>query len=113
MSLCYACSQELPHDLWRFDIESARLFTDGREIKLSARQAAILGVLLKRLGKPVHRDTIIMLIWGDGDLESPNNSLSTEISKLRELVRWTRLYIETHGSFGYSATIKPYHPPKP
>lgn len=102
---CPTCGQPLPESVYRFDIETATLVIDGRAFTLSARKAAIMGLLLKNLGKPVHRDRLIIAMYGDDEPGDAQNNLEVHLVGVRKMLNGTRLRITNHYGFGYSITL--------
>jgi two-component system response regulator TctD len=105
VTACPTCGQSFPENIWRFDVEHATLLIDGRAFKLSPRKAAILGLLLKHFGRPVHRDSFIMAIYGDDEPADAENCLEVHLVAIRRMLRGTRLRLNTHFGFGYSITL--------
>ncbi len=65
---------------WHFDIGRLNLSTeDGREVSLSAAEAALLQTLLKRPNKILTREQLI----GERDLDPFDRSIDVRISRLR------------------------------
>lgn len=65
---------------WHFDIGRLNLCTeDGREVSLSAAEAALLQTLLKRPNKILTREQLI----GERDLDPFDRSIDVRISRLR------------------------------
>ena len=56
--------------------------TDGREIALSAREAALLGHLAARLGEDVPRDELRREVWGHGH-DSLSRAVDQTVKRLR------------------------------
>jgi DNA-binding response OmpR family regulator len=107
MSACPCCGQGLPDDLWRYDIASAQLLIAGQAIYFSAKQAVIIGLLLKHFGKPVHRDTLIMGMYDDGDEpEDALNNLDVNLCHIRRKLRPTPMIVRNHHRFGYSIVLR-------
>src|SRR5688572_29109340 len=48
---------------FRFEPESARLWSGKREIKLTPKAAGVLGMLIERAGEPVSKDELYGRVW--------------------------------------------------
>ncbi|HEX2113146.1 MAG TPA: winged helix-turn-helix domain-containing protein, partial [Alphaproteobacteria bacterium] len=94
-------------DIWRFDVDTAVLLVDGRAIHLTVREAAIAGLLLKHIGKPIHRDRLIIAMYGDDEPGGPDKALEVHVCHIRRKLRDTRLRIVPQYGFGYAITIGP------
>lgn len=107
MPCCPTCGQAFPSDFWRFDIESATLLVDGLSLHLSPRKAAIMGLLLKNIGKPVHRDRLIMAMYdGREEPEDAQSNLEVQLCGLRKILNGSRLRVSRVFGFGYAITLK-------
>ena len=80
-----------------------RVLVRGREAPLTAREFAILEVLLRHRGRPVSRADILQAVWGE-ESDSAESSLEVLIGRMRR--KLSPLGgdgpIETHRGFGYS-----------
>ncbi len=59
--------RELAHRDLRLDPSALRAVRGGREIALTARESALLEVLLREVGKTVTRAQALRVVWGEGD----------------------------------------------
>jgi adenylate cyclase len=87
---------------FRFEPESARLWSGKREIKLTPKAAGVLALLLARAGEPVTKDELFGAVWR-GTVVS-DDALVTCIQELRKALRDDSkqpLYIETRHRLGY------------
>jgi len=64
------------------DPQAHRVTRAGREIELSAREFAILQLLLERTGRVVSRYTILDEVW-DGDTDLRSNVIDVHVASLR------------------------------
>ena len=82
------------------DIESRRATLDGVPLELTAREWAVLEVLMKRLDKVVPKEHILQAIstWDD-DLTL--NAIEVYVSRLRVKLEPANIHIRTIRGFGY------------
>jgi two-component system, OmpR family, response regulator len=80
-----------------------RVRAGGRNVPLTAREFAILEILLRNRGRPVSRSTILLSVWGEEN-ESANASLEVLIARLRRKLAQGggEGPIRTHRGFGYA-----------
>ena len=80
-----------------------RVLVQGREAPLTAREFAILEVLLRHRGRPVSRADILQAVWGE-ESDSAESSLEVLIGRMRRKLspQGSDGPIETHRGFGYS-----------
>jgi len=87
---------------FRFEPESARLWSGKREIKLTPKAARVLAVLIGRAGEPVSKDELFGEVWR-GTVVS-DDALVTCIQELRKALgddAKKPKYIETRHRRGY------------
>lgn len=84
-------------------IADRQVRSKGRDVPLTAREFAILEVLLRRRGHVVPRPDILEAIWGEAS-ESAAASLEVLIGRLRRKLSpgGGEALIRTHRGFGYS-----------
>src|SRR5215475_11995509 len=86
----------------RFDVDSGRLWSGTREIRLTPKATAVLKVLLMHAGEPVTKDDLFASVWGDTVVS--DDALTTCIQELRKAladnVKQPR-FIETRHRRGY------------
>jgi len=82
------------------DVESRRATLDGEPLDLTAREWAVLEVLLKRIDKVVPKEHILQAIstWDD-DLTL--NAIEVYVSRLRAKLEPASIHIRTVRGFGY------------
>jgi DNA-binding winged helix-turn-helix (wHTH) protein len=89
-------------DHYRFEPQTARLWLDEREVKLTRKAAAVLGVLVACAGRPVTKAELFASVWSDRVVS--DDALTTCIQELRRALgddpRRPR-YIETRHRYGY------------
>jgi len=87
---------------FRFEPESARLWSGKREIKLTPKAACVLGVLISRAGQPVTKDELFAEVWRSSVVS--DDALVTCIQELRKALgddARKPKYIETRHRRGY------------
>jgi adenylate cyclase len=93
---------ELTFARFRFEPESARLWSGKREIKVTPKAARVLGVLIGRAGEPVTKDELFGEVWR-GSVVS-DDALVTCIQELRKALgddARKPKFIETRHRRGY------------
>src|SRR5262249_26779964 len=65
-----------------FDRQGRQAIVDGRPMALRPREAALLEVLLRRAGEPVHRDALLSSLY-NLDEEIGSNTLDVHVHHLR------------------------------
>jgi DNA-binding winged helix-turn-helix (wHTH) protein/class 3 adenylate cyclase len=87
---------------YRFDLETGRLWSGQREIKLTPKAAAVLKVLVTHAGQPVRKEELFASVW-NGTVVS-DDALTSCIQELRKAfsdnARHPR-FIETRHRRGY------------
>lgn len=89
-----------------FDRQSLRLSVDGREISLTARELAIMELLMSKPGTLFSRERILSNVWGL-NMDPLTNVVDVYIGKLRKKIDHAsgRIGIETVRGFGYRLNI--------
>jgi DNA-binding response OmpR family regulator len=84
-----------------------RVIVGGEEVPLTAREFAILELLLRARGRAVSRSDILVAVWGE---ETPGaaSSLEVLISRLRRKLSASsnESPVRTHRGFGYSIVLE-------
>ena len=82
-----------------FDQESRQAIINGRSVALRPREAALLELLLRRAGEPIHRDMLYSL-----DEEIGSNALDVHVHHLRRRLAeaGARVSIATVRGHGYA-----------
>jgi two-component system, OmpR family, response regulator len=93
-------SSEIEHGRLRFDTAGRRLFCDGTAMDLSARELAVLELLLLRAGKIVTKQQIVDGLYGWEDVTS-SNAVEVFIYRLRKKLESCGVDIRTIRGMGY------------
>ncbi len=95
-------SQQVSFGRHRFEPATGRLWADQRELKLTRKAAAVLGLLLERAGQPVTKQELFASVWSNTVVS--DDALTTCIQELRKALgddaKQPR-YIETRHRYGY------------
>jgi adenylate cyclase len=95
-------SQHVSFGRHRFEPATGRLWADQREIKLTRKAAAVLGLLVERAGQPVTKRELFASVWSNTVVS--DDALTTCIQELRKALgddaKQPR-YIETRHRYGY------------
>jgi adenylate cyclase len=87
---------------YRFDPDTGQLWAGGREVRLTPKAAAVLGVLVTRAGQPVSKDDLFAAVWSG--LAVSDDALTSCIQELRRALdddpKQPR-FIETRHRRGY------------
>lgn len=91
-----------------FDRESLRVYVDGEDVHLTAKELAILDLLMSRPGKLFSRERIINNVWGLS-ADTSTNILDVYIGKLRKKIDQQNgdSLIETVRGLGYRLNLPP------
>jgi DNA-binding response OmpR family regulator len=87
----------------RLDLSAHKLFRNGREIELTAKEFRLLEFFAKRPGRAFTRDSILDAVWGDQVIvtdRSVDRCVTTLRAKIEEDPRRPRL-IQTVRDIGY------------
>ncbi len=87
---------------YRFEPQSARLWSGEREIRLTPKSAAVLGVLVQRAGQPVTKQELFASVWSHTVVS--DDALVTCVQELRRALKDDARepsYIETRHRSGY------------
>lgn len=93
-------SSDLVHGRLRLDMAGRRLYLDGQPVELSARELAVIELLLLREGKVVTKQQIIDHLYGWEDTSS-SNAVEVFIHRLRKKLESSGLAIATVRGMGY------------
>ncbi len=72
----------------KFDLGSWRVFVNGEEIRLTAKEFKILRVFAESPGRLVHRETLAMRVWG---YPTPGRTLDQHMATLRKKIAGTTI----------------------
>lgn len=85
------------------DRESRRVFVDGKEINLTAKEFDLLDLLATHPGKVYSRDNLMNLVWGY-DFPGDVRTVDVHIRRLREKIETNPsepVYVHTKWGVGY------------
>ena len=83
------------------DPTARRVFKDGQELQLSAREFDLLALLMKNAGRALSREELLAKVWGEEWIGDPRT--------LDVHVRWLRLKVEEDpASPQYIQTVRGY-----
>jgi DNA-binding response OmpR family regulator len=85
------------------------VFVDGRSVRLSPRERALLEYLLRRRGEVVSRKDLLSAVFGY-DFDPGTNLVDVHVAHLRRKIARGRVAIETVRGFGYR--LQPAPPPR-
>ncbi len=87
----------------KFDTGASCLLSDGVRIELTKNESRILDILLKKRGRIVSREELMLKLW-DSDEFVDDNTLTVNINRLRKTLTEAGIadYIKTHKGQGYS-----------
>lgn len=87
----------------RLDCDSRRVYIDGREINLTAKEFEVLELLMKNPGKVYGREKLLQLVWGN-DYPGDVRTVDVHIRRLREKIEnvpGEPIYVRTKWGVGY------------
>ncbi len=87
----------------RLDCDGRRVFVDGREINLTAKEFEVLELLIKNPGKVYSREKLLQLVWGS-DYPGDVRTVDVHIRRLREKIESVPgepVYVRTKWGVGY------------
>ncbi|MCW5591959.1 MAG: response regulator transcription factor [Burkholderiales bacterium] len=93
-------SSEIVHGPLRLDMAGRRLYFDGRPVELSARELAVVELLLLREGRVVTKQQIVDHLYGWEDV-STSNAVEVFVYRLRRKLDATGVDIKTVRGLGY------------
>jgi len=91
---------DLVHGRLRLDMAGRRLFCDGQPMELSARELAVVELLLLRAGKVVTKQQIVDNLYGWEEVSS-SNAVEVFIYRLRRKLELSGVDIRTIRGMGY------------
>ena len=95
-----SASSVLVHGRLKLDMAARRLYCDGQPIELSARELAVLELLLLREGRVVTKQQIVDNLYG-WEEASTSNAVEVFIYRLRKKLEATGVDISTVRGMGY------------
>ena len=87
----------------RLDCDGRRVYIDGREINLTAKEFEVLELLMKNPGKVYSRENLLKLVWGN-DYPGDVRTVDVHIRRLREKIESVPgepVYVRTKWGVGY------------
>ena len=95
-----SASSDLSHGRLRLDMAGRRLSLDGQPMELSARELAVIELLLLREGKVVTKQQIVDHLYGWEDASS-SNAVEVFVHRLRKKLEGSGVTIATVRGMGY------------
>jgi two-component system OmpR family response regulator len=96
----YGAGSSLSHGLLRFDAAARRLFHGERPVDVSARELAVIELLLSRQGRVVSKEQIIDCLFGWGE-DVGSNAIEVYIHRVRRKLEPFGVEIRTVRGMGY------------
>lgn len=93
-------SSEIVHGPLKLDMAGRRLYCDGRPVELSARELAVVELLLLREGRVVTKQQIVDHLYGWEDV-STSNAVEVFVYRLRRKLDASGVDIKTVRGMGY------------
>jgi len=90
----------LRHGRLALDVEARRVFHDGRPLELSAREHALLELLLSRQGRVVTKEQIVERVFGWGE-DVGSNTVEVCMHRVRRKLEPFGIEIRTVRGMGY------------
>ena len=87
----------------RLVCDSRRVYIDGKEINLTAKEFEVLELLMKNQGKVYSRENLLKLVWGN-DYPGYVRTVDVHIRRLREKIEnvpGDPVYVRTKWGVGY------------
>jgi two-component system, OmpR family, response regulator len=93
-------SNVITHGALAFDLQSHQATVDGAPLELSAREAAILEVLLMRVGRAVSKEQLMesLFTW---DRDITLNAIEVYVHRLRKKLELAKVSVRTFRGLGY------------
>ena len=95
-----SASSDLSHGRLRLDMAGRRLYLDGQPMELSARELAVIELLLLREGKVVTKQQIVDHLYGWEDASS-SNAVEVFVHRLLKKLEGSGVTIATVRGMGY------------
>ncbi|HET7765348.1 MAG TPA: response regulator transcription factor [Burkholderiales bacterium] len=96
----YNAGTSMTHGRLRFDTAGRRLFHDEEPIELSARELAVIELLLSRQGRVVSKEQMIDHLFGFGD-DVGTNAIEVYVHRVRKKLEPFGIDIRTVRGMGY------------
>jgi two-component system, OmpR family, response regulator len=101
-----AASNLLVHGVLSFDLQSRQATANGEPLELSAREAAILEVLLLRVGRAVKKEQLLESLYA-WDSEITLNAIEVYVHRLRKKLEPRGIAVRTFRGLGYCIEKQP------
>ena len=88
----------------RFDVLGRRAYIKGLPLELSARELAVLELLMQRSGRVVNKEQLIEYMYG-WDEEVTYNAIEVNVHRLRKKIEAANVNIRTIRGLGYLLDI--------
>lgn len=105
-----ATSNLLTHGALSFDLQSRQASCNGVALELSAREAAILEVLLLRSGRAVNKEQLLESLYA-WDSEITLNAIEVYVHRLRKKLEPSGIAVRTFRGLGYCIEKAPSNTP--
>ncbi len=96
----YNAGTSMTHGQLRFDTAGRRLFHDEEPVELSARELAVIELLLSRQGRVVSKEQMIDHLFGFGD-DVGTNAIEVYVHRVRKKLEPFGIDIRTVRGMGY------------
>jgi two-component system OmpR family response regulator len=93
-------SPELSHGRLRLDLAARRVFHDGEPVELSARELAVVELLMSRQGRVVTKEQMVDRLFGWGD-DVASNAIEVCVHRVRKKLEPFSVKIRTVRGMGY------------
>ena len=90
----------MTHGRLRLDVAARRLFHDDQPVEMSARELALIELLLSRQGRVVSKEQIIDQLFGFGD-DVGSNAIEVYVHRVRKKLEPLGIDIRTVRGMGY------------
>ena len=90
----------MTHGRLRLDTAARRLFHDDQPVEMSARELAVIELLLSRQGRVVSKEQIIDQLFGLGD-DVGSNAIEVYVHRVRKKLEPLGIEIRTVRGMGY------------
>jgi DNA-binding response OmpR family regulator len=89
------------------DLNTGTATIDGADIELTPKDAELLYLLTRTVGKTYARQEIIHRLWGfQAELQDETGAIRQRVHTLRQKLRETSLRIEAKWGYGYKAVLE-------
>lgn len=96
----YTCDQELVLGSLRFDVSGRTVYVNDQVVEFSARELAVLELLMQRPGRVVSKEQLMEHMYG-WDKEVSPNAIEVYIHRIRKRIEAFGLSIRTIRGLGY------------